>query len=296
MKSELPQGTRRPILVTGVPRSGTTWLARLLARAPGTAMAGREPMNAHNRQYGLGGTLPGWARLTDPTPGQRRRLALAYRGLNPFVFSRYGSGQWRAPLPGTRVVVKDPYALASIPTVAEVTGAVPVLLFRHPGAVLASYRRMGWSPGLAPLCAMLEEQGLTEIVERSGVRADLEPSSAEALGRFWTALHELALDDIASAGTPVVVVSHRELAIGGADAGRALAGRLGLTWSDEMTADLERESSGPVDPNQLHNFDRNPAEVADAWRAKLPEEDVAEVEAIAAGTLARLEELRGAGA
>ena len=26
-----------PILVTGVPRSGTTWLARLLAGSPGTA-------------------------------------------------------------------------------------------------------------------------------------------------------------------------------------------------------------------------------------------------------------------
>ena len=29
--------SHRPILVTGVPRSGTTWLARLLAHAPHTA-------------------------------------------------------------------------------------------------------------------------------------------------------------------------------------------------------------------------------------------------------------------
>ena len=46
-----------PILVTGVPRSGNTWLARLLATSPGTAMAGREPMNPRGRQYALGGTL-----------------------------------------------------------------------------------------------------------------------------------------------------------------------------------------------------------------------------------------------
>ena len=58
----------RPILVTGVPRSGTTWLARLLAGSPGTALAGREPMNPRGRQYALGGTLTGWARLSDLTP------------------------------------------------------------------------------------------------------------------------------------------------------------------------------------------------------------------------------------
>lgn len=48
----------RPILVTGAPRSGTTWLAQMLATAPRTVLSGREPMNRgrepmkpHGRQY-----------------------------------------------------------------------------------------------------------------------------------------------------------------------------------------------------------------------------------------------------
>ena len=91
----------RPILVTGVPRSGTTWLARLLALSPATALAGREPMNPRGRQYALGGSLDGWARLTDPSPYQRFLLRSAYRGWNPMVYSRFGTRQWAGPLPQT---------------------------------------------------------------------------------------------------------------------------------------------------------------------------------------------------
>ena len=61
---------RRPILVTGVPRSGTTWLARWLAAGAGMALPGREPMNPHGRSYALAGTLTGWVRLSEPTPRQ----------------------------------------------------------------------------------------------------------------------------------------------------------------------------------------------------------------------------------
>ena len=52
------------------------------------------------------------------------------------------------------MVVKDPYAMLSLPAVAAVTGAIPVLVFRHPGAILASYRRVAWRPRLDELAAI----------------------------------------------------------------------------------------------------------------------------------------------
>ena len=70
------------------------------------------------------------------------------------VFSRFGARQWAGPLPQTRVVVKDPYALLSLRTVVAATGATPVLVYRHPGAVLASYRRVSWSPRLDEVAAI----------------------------------------------------------------------------------------------------------------------------------------------
>jgi hypothetical protein len=280
-----------PILVTGVPRSGTTWLARLLATSPGTAMAGREPMNPRGRQYALGGTLDGWARLTELTRRQRFLLRSAYRGWNPFVYSRFGMRQWAGPLPGTRLVVKDPYAMLSTPAVAAATGAVPVLVYRHPGAVLASYRRVEWTPRLDELARIVASARTEEGLDLPDIPSAGQVTSAEEIGLFWAALHELALADAADAGT--VIVAHSELATGGVEAGRVLAERLGLTWSSAMATELSKESSGSVAPaTQLHNFDRAPAAVAEEWRSRLDDEEIERVEQVSAKTLARLERAR----
>jgi hypothetical protein len=275
-----PPMHRRPVLVTGVPRSGTTWLARLLATAPGTALAGREPMNPRGRQYALGGTLDGWTRLREPTPGQERRLRAAYRGLNPFVYSRYGTRQYAAPLPGTRMVVKDPCALLAIAPVSRITDAVPVLVYRHPGAVLASFRRMGWRPRVGEVRDLLP--GLAP--------ADADP--ATELAAFWAALHRAALDDLATI-PEAVVVSHSELAHSGAAGGTALFAALGLKPSERTTAELTKQGSQvAVAAGRLHDFDRAPAAVAEAWRTKLPAEDLETVERIAGETLAELDSRR----
>lgn len=282
---------RAPILVTGVPRSGTTWLARLLAGARGTALAGREPMNPRGRQYALGGSLDGWARLTELTSGQRRRLRLAYRGLNPWVYSRYGSRQWAGPLPGTRLVVKDPFAMLSVPAVVEATGAVPVLVYRHPGAVLASYRRMGWRPDLGEVRAIAASGNVP-----AGVTLEIpdgELSEAEQMGLFWAFLHEVALADATAARTNVVVVAHHELASGGATAGRALAQALDLPWNATMGEQLAKESGGAATSSErLHNFDRSPAQVADEWRSRLDPDEVDVIERVTAAARARVSDAR----
>lgn len=268
---------RRPVLVTGVPRSGTTWLARLLATAPGTALAGREPMNPRGRQYALGGTLDGWSRLREPTPGQVRRLRAAYRGLNPWVYSRYGIRQYAAPLPRTRVVVKDPCALLAIAPVATATGALPVLVYRHPGAVLASFRRMGWRPRVDEVRELLP--GLAP--------PDADP--ATELASFWAAMHTAALADLADV-PGAVVVSHSELAHSGAAGGAALFAAVGLEPTARTAQELTKEGSRvAVAAGRLHDFDRSPRAVAEAWRADLSAADLDTVERIAGPTLAALE-------
>jgi hypothetical protein len=290
------RGNRRPILVTGIPRSGTTWLARLFATAPGTALAGREPMNPRRRQYALGHTLDRWTRLRDPSPRQRRELQLAFRGLNPMLYSRYGRRQWAAALPWTRLVMKDPFAVLSIPAVAAVTGARPVLVYRHPGAILASFRRMGWGIDL-------DELQISVAAYRADARAD-DPviddlpatdsvSEPEAMGLYWSAVHAMALADLdRSPGT--IVVSHQEIAGGGVSAAHRLFGVLGLEWGPRTDAELAAEAAAtrPVDSTELHNFNRSPQQVAEEWRARLSDADTETIEAVTAPIRQRLHESR----
>jgi hypothetical protein len=285
----MDRSARRPILVTGVPRSGTTWLARWLASGRRMSLPGREPMNPRGRNYALGGTLPGWARLTDPTPRQRRALRTSYQGVNPLVYSRYGYRQTAALLPGTRLVIKDPFALLSIPTVVRVTGAVPVLVYRHPGAVLASYRRMGWTQDRDEVQALVEASREAGGPRLDDLPEDADVSPAEAMGHFWARLHDLALGDVDAAGMDVVVVAHQELAVSGPSGGRRLADALGVVWTEDMERELAKEATvSEGSPTELHNFDRAPALVAEQWRSKLREDEIADVERVTEETRQRL--------
>ncbi|GAA5021900.1 sulfotransferase domain-containing protein [Terrabacter aeriphilus] len=280
------------ILVSGMPRSGNTWVARLLATAPGTALTGREPMNPRGRQYALARTLTGWSSLDSLTPRQTRALRSAYRGTNPWVYSRYGRRQWAAVLPRTRNILKDPFAMLSLPAVARTTGASAVLVYRHPGAALASYRRMGWQPDLDELAPVVRAHN--EARTRSHP-VDEQPRAGqvgepEAMGRFWNALYGMALND-AGRVPGLLVVSHAELAAGGERAARRLFTELGLEWSEQSEAELQQET-GAVDSGELHNLHRRPSEVADSWRAQLSSGELETIEAVTSDVRARLEAAR----
>lgn len=289
-----------PILVTGMPRSGTTWLARLLATASGAALTGREPMNPHRRQYRLGGTLRTWTELDQVNPYQRLVLRSAFAGLNPLVFGRYGRRQWIAPLPWSRVIIKDPFAMLSVPTLLRETSTTAVILYRHPGAMLVSYRRMGWQPDLEELDPVLAAHRRRTGSDRA--RRELGDAAAEgeavAMGRFWSALYGIALDNmdnLAGQEARVRFVAHEELAGGGADAGRALFDVLGLRWSAAAAGEYAATEPSAPRPDAhpvLHEFGRAPTAVAGAWRDRLAPEEVLAVERVTEGVRERLHSRR----
>lgn len=261
-----------PILVTGMPRSGTTWLARLLTSVPGTALTGREPMNPRGRQYALAGTLSGWARVETLSRRQRRALVTSYSGINPWVYSKYGQRQWAAALPGVRLIVKDPFAMLSLPAVHEATGARSILVYRHPGAGLTSYRRMGWSPDLDELGPIvdgfLSTHGRVTGVERLPAT---ELNEVEAMAWFWNSLYGMALHDRASLQHSLVV-SHSDVAQGGPFFAQQLYATLGLRWGKEVVRHLrgeERPQPSKSNATTLHNFNRPPEQVAHEWQDKV---------------------------
>ena len=283
--------------MTGMPRSGTTWLARLLATAEGVALTGREPMNPRGRQYGLAGTLSGWVRLREPTPKQRRALRLSHRGLTPMVYGRYGRRQWAAPLPGTRIVVKDPFAMLSMPAVVRATGATPVLVYRHPAATLASDRRLGWELDLdlnelRPLVRSHQLDGHPIGLSAGDLPRPGQVSAPEAMGRFWATLYTMALSD-AGDSPGLIVVSHEEAAGGGRFAVEALFDALGLRWSAATAAELAAREKSTTDlETRLHRLDRDPSAVARSWRSAVSDAELAAIEAVTEDARRRLDDVR----
>jgi hypothetical protein len=210
------------------------------------------------------------------------------------VYGRYGHRQWAAPWPTTRIVVKDPFAVMSLAAVVAATAAVPVLVYRHPAAVLTSYRRMGWLPDVAEVSAVVS--GRVDVTPApEGVAED----DVRAMAWFWSTLNSVALSDLTTVET-AVVVSHEELAAGGRDALRVLFDACDVAWS----ADEARESTRtPVEPSLsrshaevsekvLHRLDRPSDEVANAWRSHIEDRELDVLGELAGPTFAALQAAR----
>lgn len=243
-------------------------MARLLASSPHTSLPGREPMNPRGRQFALGGTLDTWVRRTTFSTREAAVLRRCYAGRELRTFSRYGIRQWAAPFPATRVVIKDPFAMLSLAAIHDVSGAIPVLLYRHPAAVLASYRRMGWSAD-------------TDEIVNLGAPASTGGGDLEAMAAMWRWCHEIALADLDRV-TDSVVVSHDLLTTSGSAAQAALFERIGLDLPPASAPAAARVSSetgsGVVRDGGLHDFTRTPDDVANGWRSRLAPDDIEAME------------------
>ena len=237
-------------------------------------------MNPRRRQFALGGTLSAWTVLDEPDARQERLLRRCYRGLEPRILSKYGTAQLRAALPWRRTIVKDPFAMLSIPTIVRVTDCVPVVVFRHPGAVLVSYRRMGWSADTE------EMRRLPGAVPTP--RPRVTPRRCWTSG--WTCIAGCCLG-----GTrwPRSIVSHSEVSRGGRAAVQAVATACGLgVVPASGPPNAKATSPSAPEAGALHRFDRSPQEVAEGWRTVLDPAETSLLEQGAAEVWDELQERR----
>lgn len=172
--------------------------------------------------------------------------------------------------------------MLSLPTIHALTKAQTVLLYRHPGAALTSYRRMGWQPDVAELRPIVDSF-LASTGPVLGVRpfesADTTDEVA-AMAWFWNSLYGIALHD-ASQLPNCVILAHEDVAMGGTEFCRDLFDVLDLSWSDEVAHQLNNQGSAGthMEATALHNFDRAPSQVAQQWRSKLSSDESARIEA-----------------
>lgn len=231
--------------------------------------------NPTGKQYALGGTIDGWTHLTEPTRRQRRALRLAYSGLHPLLLSKYGYRQWRAVRPTARIVVKDPFAVLSLRAITAVTAATPVIVVRHPGAILVSYRRMGWRPDvdeLAPLAQRLIKQPSAYEFLPPPPAADLD--SVESMAWFWNFIYSIALGD--SRALPNSIIADHGHISSDLAALHNLRQTLGLSAPpDRPKSEVSRRQARrqAADPKALHNFNRESSQVAEEWNDQLTAEE-----------------------
>jgi len=139
---------RDTIVVSGALRSGTTWLAELLNTIPDSSVL-MEPLRLDKVPDAR---RAGFSWRTFIAPGEHRPQAEAYldrvlsgQVLNRYTVSRVGSG--REPLRTRHWIVKFIRANGLLRWMAErFPTRPPVMLTRHPCAVVSSALRSNWFP------------------------------------------------------------------------------------------------------------------------------------------------------
>lgn len=294
----------RPLLLVGIPRSGTTWTMQVLGADPnlhpvlepdnegtsapaiwGKKAAGRFPAlqpGDHDQRYH---ELWSWVLEGAPRSLRLRVAAQILRPVQPPGRTRFLQGR-RVPLmtvagaiashPGRgtpsglrnqRLLVKSVHAPLALEWLAEEFDIDVLVLLRHPGNVLSSW-----------LTLNLNEQ-FVRLEENPAVRARLLDSwgvaapGPDPLERmiFSIGVLSTALEAAVSRHPRWLIRTHEQLCGDPSQEFKKLYADLGLTWSEAV----ERYLVGNDRPGEGFLTQRVAAALPDNWKRRLTSDQIA---------------------
>jgi hypothetical protein len=304
-RSDAARQHRRPVLVTGAHRSGTTWVGKVLASAPRTIYL-QEPFHVTFPNPYLGVRMRWWFQYfrggADMPAGRAFRDAFALQLRTPrFEWKqlrkpRAFAGQYRFVLWSAllrcwnadyRVVMKDPIALLSTPWLVQNFGVRPIVLVRHPAAFVSSLRIKKWffdfhnlldQPGLIDELFPEERPHIEEVARRQF--GDIISEAAY----LWKLLN-LVVARFRRDFPDWVVLKHEDLSRAPAEEFRKLFARVELPFT-AATADSIRNTTSREDECYVKcstdplDVTRNSAENVAVWKKRLKPEEVARIRAV----------------
>jgi hypothetical protein len=295
-----PTAGEPPLLVAGAPRTGTTWIAQVLASAGDVAWV-NEPDNEWPNVFALKAKLP-LGRFPALTEGDRaaRYEELWRRSLSGIREGRYQTALawkldrkertmqelWRCmcdhdgprlsprlrlltaiarppsePADGRRVMVKSVHAPLALEWVWSRFRPTTVVVQRHPLNVIASWLELGWGG-----CALDTNPRVWDRFGDQWRLPRLGPDPSQEQRLAWEAgLFTTALADGADRHPEWVAASHEDLCLDPTTAFQRLFDRIGLPWSTRVEAYLS-ESNQPGEGWSTH---RIAAEQPDRWKHRL---------------------------
>jgi hypothetical protein len=292
----------RPILLTGMPRSGTTWVARILA-ASGEVGHINEPFNLAVSPGTLRVPAEHWyAYVTAETedrylPALTRVLRFEYplvrelRRCRSRTDVHHTLKWWRDFIRsrGLRPLVKEPHAVFSAGWFLERLGSDVVVMVREPLAVVSSWKRLGWSFDFENL---LEQPALMRDWLRpfeAEMAAALSPACdlVDRVALLWRVIYSVVADERFPA---VQLVRHEDLSRDPVDGYAQLYEALGLTFTDTVAKAVEASSSSENPPETSvetpHETQIDSKANLQNWRHRLSEEEVARIRLVTEETAA----------
>ena len=284
----------QPLLVTGAHRTGTTWVGKMLA-AGGYAYVS-EPLNVLHRPGVMAASVPRWyAYISKENESEylsafQKTLSLRYGLFAEFKslrsrrdFLRMGRDLGiflRGRLTRQPVLLKDPFAVFSLPWFIERLNCRVVVTVRHPAAFASSLKRLNWPFDFRNLL----DQPLLMRDHLEPFRADMERVAADDLIGQAALLWRMAYRVVHAASEripSVIVLRHEDLSrdplAGFARVFESLGlaytaqvqERIGASSSSENPAELSRQKVHAVKLDSRANLDN--------WKKRLTADEISRI-------------------
>jgi hypothetical protein len=282
------QPKSRPILITGVPRSGTTWVGRMLDLSPEVGYI-NEPFNPTHQPGICSCVFRRWYQYVHAgnagqfEPGLVAMLEFRYHFFRQIrqdpsraaveALIRDGWNFWLARRRRARPLIKDPIAVFSSEWLATRFAASVVVLVRHPAAFAASVKRIGWTFPLDDLLAQpkLIEDHLADFTDEMHRLSEGSTDPVEHAALMWRMVYTV-LSGFQQTHPEWLFLRQEDLARQPSAGFAHLFEHLSLTYTQEIERTIrwfssgERELEAAADAHQIR---RASEATVQSWRDRL---------------------------
>jgi hypothetical protein len=286
---------KRNILVTGSHRSGSTWVGRMLAEAPGTGYI-HEPFNVDFISYGLAKPFSNWYQyVDDDNAGQCARylsniIDFKYPLIRALGASRSSRDAARVIRDGTRAlvhrvrddraIVKDPIAIFSAEWMAKEFDMDILVMIRHPAAFCSSLKLKNWRFDFNNFLRQPKIMDRTlwkfekEIREHSAVQREIISEGV----LLWNCIHQL-ISTYRNDHPNWLFVRHEDVSSDPVPRFRTIYTSLGLEFTPHVESKI-RDSSGAHNPSEQrrhHEYSRDSKKNIRNWEKRLADSEIAQI-------------------
>lgn len=267
-----PRWASRRIVVSGLPRSGTSWIAKAMSLAPRVAYY-FEPDSVLEGEY--------WnvfreAGVRDVSLERHIRQAFSGRIHTEYVIAEQGIREMLVAWRANTVLIKWVKLVLCLDWFAvHFPDATVVQTIRHPVPLALSWRPRGWDPG-HHLGLMLSQPELIEgpLKPYVSVMQDAETFWEQA-GAFWGAI---SLMQLRQHRPGWFLREHEWYCMEPVDRIRELVDQTGLEWTDKIGRFVlgeDRAASGPG-----YGENRDPRTEVHKWEKKVTRRELDELESV----------------
>lgn len=290
-----------PILVTGAHRSGTTWVGKMLGADADTAYIS-EPLNVMHRPGVFRAQVNHWYQyictenesqylpafhslldynyhLMDEIRAIRSRKDFLRMGRDFMIF-------YYALERGQRALLKDPFAVFSVPWFAKKLNCKIVITVRHPAAFASSLQRLGWSfdfKNLLDQPLLMRDHLETYREQMSAIKADDVIGQASLL---WKLIYS-SVQSSRNLNPDLQVVRHEDFSRDPLNRFRDLYAALGLGFTPRVQKFIMNSSSSE-NPAELslkktHSVKLDSAANIKNWKKRLSGSEINRIRTLTEG-------------